>query len=225
MIQRVSLSVLAVLCLSGVLLADSCKVQVSYPAPVQAAQPYAAQAQKKEAAQVQQKEELVFNRFLAVQLLEVPTYSAVYVPAPAVYQAPAVQAQQSNELREVLEVLKSFDARLRRLEGAAPPVLVPPAPQIPPMSKIPEGASRAKPVAQTLLVTRCAVCHEATVAGDKSGGIVLFKGDPPVLTAADRWRQKMATAIEKGQMPEMGSAYTLTADEKVVLVDYLRSMR
>lgn len=207
--------------------ADPYKVQqtLAYPAPVAAQK----QEARQQVAVKADREDLFFNRFLAVQLLDVPTYSAVYVPAPPVaYQQPyQATAPASNELREVLEVLKSFDARLRQLEGRLPPVLppvaVPPA-GIPPMSKVTDGTP-ARPEALTVLATKCAVCHEAAVAGDRAGGVILFKGEPPVLTAAQRWREKMATAVEKGLMPEMGSAYALTSAEKTVLVDYLRSMR
>ena len=198
------LSAVLLLAVCGVAMAD-CKVTATYAAPTHAVQ-----------AQAAKKDDVFFSRFLAVQLLDIPTYSAVYVPAPTVaqptYSAPA---QSSQELREVLEVLKSFDARLKRLEGGPVVPLVPPV-TVPPMSRATSSASE-------ILAAKCAVCHESAIAGDKAGGIVLFKGTE--LSAGERWRLKMADAITMGRMPEMGSGVTMTADEKAVAINYLKGLK
>lgn len=191
----------------------------SYPPYQPAQQAHAPAAQQAKAT---------INRFEILQLLQIPTYAAAYVPglpvAASQYAAPAPQPAQAGataaELREVLEVLRSLDARLRRLESQTPlPPVVPPAPPAeaapPPMPKL---QSRLQtPPGHSVLLNRCATCHEATAAQDRGSGIVLFKGD--ALTVGARWRQKMARLIDSGEMPPGG--IRLTPAEKRAAREYL----
>lgn len=163
-----------------------------------------------------------------------PSPAAVAVTeksATASASAPAT-SQGSAELREVLEVLRSFDVRLKRLEGGAtppttpgaspttppaPPFTVPPAPLGPMSSTAPAAGGAAHPA----LIAKCAVCHNEATAGEKGGGLVFFRGGS--LVASERWRIKMRNSVEGKRMPPDDSGVTLTPEEKEAIVAALKS--
>lgn len=181
------------------------------PAHGQCATPYNRVVVKKEVVVV--KEVAAIITPVVATFIAVPLYTAIYVPsyAPPAYAPPAPHAPvgvaASSETREILDLLKGMDTRLRKLEGGAPPSSNPPLGAAPPDSA---AGLRA-------MSTKCASCHEAKVSADKGGGLTLFNG-PALVALNDKQIRRILTVTGRGKMPPPKSGITLTDEEASAII-------
>jgi mono/diheme cytochrome c family protein len=156
--------------------------------------------------------DVTFTRVLAViPLLDLPSYSASYVPA-ATPPAPAAAAQTagpSAEMKEVVSILKGFDARLKRLEAVrAAPAATPartPAPVMPPAVDAPASATGAgKLTLADVNKASCAACHQK---GNESAGgdFVISDSAGVVRHFSDRELVSLTKHISRGTMPKQNA--------------------
>lgn len=146
-----------------------------------------------------QVKKVVAVEYLALPVV-VPAYAVGYnqpstvIPTPAIAPAPS---SCETKLTEVSAKLAALEARIEAALTAEAPSSLPPGAQ---------GAGRPK---VKTLVSKCASCHDSTVATTKGGKLVLFdKG------AATSWTNevvgKVLREVSSGRMPKGGK---LTSDE------------
>lgn len=171
----------------------------------------------------------VYAPFAAV----VPAYGGAYVPPPnylpmqpaPTATAPAPAAPQASEMRQVLEILQGFDARLRTLEGRGPPA--PPAKKSDSLPLTPGAAPATAPGAVSALQVmqaKCASCHEARNSAEKGGGFTMFEGNTLVRMTEAQLR-KSATNAYSGKMPPKTSGISLTDEETGIIINWIDSLK
>lgn len=147
--------------------------------------------------------------------IAVPTYTAAYTPPVATAPVAPQQAAGGGEFKAILDALKNLDARLNRLEkgGAVPSPAQKPAPE-----PIPAKGT-GKVTGLSVLIAKCASCHEKAVAGTKGSSIVLLEGSA-LAKLSDKTARKVLSVTYKGTMPPKDKG-TLTDEEVSAIVDLI----
>lgn len=162
------------------------------------------------------KAEPYYLRFLAViPLVDYPSYSAVYAPAPATVaaqaapapQTPAPAAAQPNgDLAKIMAALGTInksveliDARLNRLEGGGNGGNGAPAPRQ--GQRAPEQPPGPQQTAQQIVAAKCVVCHDHKQAGDWGGGFTLVDEAGKIERISDKAVRKLIKHCMAATMP------------------------
>lgn len=155
----------------------------------------------------------VFLKYAAIiPVVEFPTYGAYYappypVPAPGQYApqgqpgqpaAPGQGAQangQSAELRQILDLMRSFDERLRRLEeksGKAAPMTEP------------KKEEASLPDVRKINASKCALCHQA--GNEASGGkFILSDAQGQIARLNNEQLLSLSDHVYAGTMPKLNA--------------------
>lgn len=160
--------------------------------------------------------EIAYQAVIPVFQLEIRkfnTYGAVYlppvpVPDPAAPPAPAATATgvPSSEMRQVLDIIKGFDARLRALEERAGPATKAIPKEVPKSEKkeaAPDekGAKLDIPDVHLVAQKNCAACHDAKQGEEAAGSAV---SGPVIVTKGGKLakmpdRHKTLTLVKLAQ--------------------------
>lgn len=169
---------------------------VSYPAVV-----------KKVVTHDYKKDDYHFYKFVAVvPLVELPTYSSQYVPPYAHAQPnPNAQAKSSDDVKQILDLLKDLSGRVKVLESrntqplnAAPNPAQGTQPQ-------PNNSAQAQPSPLDVKIVnkqKCAACHER---GNETlgGGLVLSEKDGSLVQLSNEKLGDLEEQITTNAMPKI----------------------
>jgi hypothetical protein len=210
-------------------------VTPTYVAPTYVA-PYVAPVVKKEVV-VEKVVVPVFNKYVAViPIVEFPTYGAFYsapynpyayppnpaggfaggtqpnpgVPNPGVRAAaPPAPTAQSDDIRQILDLMKGLDSRIRRLEdGSAPRGVPKEAPKELPKKE--EDGPASAPGVREIILKKCAGCHSKSNA-DKYGaekdkkGIVLCDEEGNLLNLSVELISSSQDHVYANTMPKVNA--------------------
>ncbi len=125
-------------------------------------------------------------------VVQVPTYSAGYVPAPAM---PAADQGIAEELRQLRAEVRALKGGTRREPS--------------PMGRVDEEPA-ARTTASDLLAQNCAKCHSATSAKASGGGLVLVGKQLEAETLG-----AIIDEVSSGRMPKSGK---MTAESRLALI-------
>lgn len=154
--------------------------------------------------------------------IAVPTYTAAYTPTVPVAGAPAATAQdvRNSDLKAIIDALKTLDARLQRLEKGTTPAPQP-APKEKPKDPFNPAPLKGGISGLSVLVAKCASCHEKAVAGTKGSSIVLLEGSA-LAKLSDKTARKVLGVTYRGTMPPKDSKIAALTDEEVsAIVDLI----
>lgn len=153
---------------------------------------------KKEIAVVK---EVVVPRFLlAFQVVDFPSYGAQFLPPVAApvqpVQQPPPPQQQQSDMAAIMSALRAIDARLQKLEQAAPKKPVDP---FEPQAQ--RRDDRPPPTALAVVKNKCAACHSEAKAADEGGGFVMLDKDGALPAFSQKQRDRILAQAYKGAMP------------------------
>lgn len=172
----------------------------TYSAPVTYSTPYVAPVVKKV---VEHKDEYHYLKFVAVvPLVELPTYSAVYTPPYAPLSAPGGTHKGGGAsgsdpvLKEILDLVKGYDARLKALEAKSPGPLAPKTDTPAKEPSIPD----VKQVNQQ----KCAMCHQR--GNEANGGsFILSEKDGSIARLNNEQLGELDEQLSTNKMPKLNA--------------------
>jgi hypothetical protein len=184
----------------------------SYSTPYVA--PYVAPVVKKV---VEHKDEAYYLKFIAVvPLVELPTYSAAYVPPYSPLQAPK---KDDEQLKQILELLKSYDARFKALEGKAslPPQATQQAPGV---TQTPKDGEQPKiPDVRAVNALKCAMCHERGKEAN-GGGLVLSEKNGSLVRLNNEQLGELDEQLSTNKMPKLNAKSKAAGITELADVEY-----
>lgn len=173
---------------------------VTYSAPYTSSYtaPYVAPVVKKV---VEHKDDYYLLKFVAVApLVELPTYSAVYVPpySPLQHPNPASnQNQNKDDMKQVLELLKGYETRFKAIEDKLKGTVAPVTPT-------PDGKTSEPKIPDVKEVNskKCAVCHQR--GNEASGGkFVLSEADGSIVRLNNEQLGELDEQLSTNAMPKL----------------------
>lgn len=182
----------------------------SYSAPVYSA-PYVAPVVKKI---VEHKDEAVYLRFVAVvPLVELPTYSAAYVPPYNPLQT-AQAKHNDDQFKQILEILKAYETRFKALEGKQG------TPQPLGSTQTPKEADAPKiPDVRAVNAQKCVMCHErGKEAG--GGGFVLSEKDGSLVRLNNEQLGELDEQLSTNKMPKLNAKSKAAGVTELTDVEY-----
>jgi hypothetical protein len=162
------------------------------------------------------KEDPYYLKFVAVvPLVELPTYSAYYTPPYNPVQPPPSQAQtrglSKEDFKEIVDLIKGLDSRMKALEGKAP--LTPLAPADSKLDSKTDGKADGKtdakvdtkiPDIRLVNQQKCAICHQRGNEA-KGGRFILSEADGSIVRLNNEQLGELDEQLSTNAMPKINA--------------------
>lgn len=179
---------------------------VSYSTPVTYSTPYVAPVVKKVVEY--KKEDPYYLKFVAVvPLVELPTYSAYYTPpySPVAPPPSVAKGMSKEDLKEIVDLIKGLDNRMKALEGRTEGKATPLAPVDPKVDPKTEGKADSKiPDVRLVNQQKCAICHQRGNES-KGGRFILSEADGSIVRLNNEQLGELDEQLSTNAMPKINA--------------------